>query len=156
MLAAVPARAGQPQARLIASVSQGAVWHCYIPTGSYARTVSIAIGRSASNYIMKRRTNHDKHRRVAQESARNGSLRAGWCREPAGSASASALGGQNLTNEEVARKWYAAWEKKDWGPVDSLFADNFTLYKRGRRRPHQQEHFQSAMLGNTDRFHWTF
>ncbi len=48
-LAAVPARAGQPQARLIASVSQGAVWHCYIPTGSYARTVSIAIGRSASN-----------------------------------------------------------------------------------------------------------
>jgi hypothetical protein len=30
-----------------------------------------------------------------------------------GWASASALGGQNLTNEEVARKWYAAWEKKD-------------------------------------------
>jgi SnoaL-like domain len=79
-------------------VSQAAVWHCYIPTGSYARTVSIAIGRSASNYIMKRRTNHDKHRRVAQESACNGSLRT--C---------------------------AAWEKKDWGPVDSLFADNFTF-----------------------------
>ena len=33
-----------------------------------------------------------------------------------GPASASALGGQNLTNEEVARKWYAAWEKKDLGP----------------------------------------
>jgi hypothetical protein len=30
-----------------------------------------------------------------------------------GPASASALGGQNLTNEEVIRKWYAAWEKKD-------------------------------------------
>src|ERR1039458_978902 len=44
-----------------------------------------------------------------------------------GPASASALGGQNLTNEEVARKWYAAWEKKDWGPVDSLLADNFTF-----------------------------
>jgi hypothetical protein len=28
-LAAVPARAGQPQARLIASVSQGTVWQCY-------------------------------------------------------------------------------------------------------------------------------
>ena len=39
-LAAVPASAGQPQARLIASAFQGAVWHCYIPTGSYARTVS--------------------------------------------------------------------------------------------------------------------
>ncbi len=34
-----------------------------------------------------------------------------------GPANASALGGQNLTNEEVARKWYAAWEKKDWGPI---------------------------------------
>src|SRR5258708_40292824 len=45
----------------------------------------------------------------------------------AGPASASALGGQNLTNAEVARKWYAAWEKKDWGPVDSLLADNFTF-----------------------------
>src|SRR5271168_1953191 len=42
-------------------------------------------------------------------------------------ASASASGEQNLTNEEVARKWYAAWEKRDWGPVDSLLADNFTL-----------------------------
>jgi ketosteroid isomerase-like protein len=44
-----------------------------------------------------------------------------------GPASASVLGAQNLTNEEVVRKWYAAWEKKDWGPVDSLLADNFTF-----------------------------
>ena len=42
-------------------------------------------------------------------------------------ASASALGGLNLTNEEIARKWYAAWEKKDWGPVERLLADNFTF-----------------------------
>jgi ketosteroid isomerase-like protein len=39
----------------------------------------------------------------------------------------SALGAQNLTNEELVRKWYAAWEQKDWGPVDSLLADNFTF-----------------------------
>ena len=32
-----------------------------------------------------------------------------------------------MTNEEVARKWYAAWEKKDWGPVDRLLADSFTF-----------------------------
>jgi ketosteroid isomerase-like protein len=44
-----------------------------------------------------------------------------------GTASASVLGGQNLTNEEVVRKWYAAWEKRDWGPVDSLLADDFTF-----------------------------
>ena len=44
-----------------------------------------------------------------------------------GPASASALGDKNLTNEELVRKWYAAWEQKDWGPVDSLLADNFTF-----------------------------
>src|ERR1700739_4304430 len=44
-----------------------------------------------------------------------------------GPASASTLGEQNLTNEELVRKWYAAWEKRDWGPVDSLLADNFTF-----------------------------
>jgi len=42
-------------------------------------------------------------------------------------ASASASGGQNLTIEEVVRKWYAAWDKKDWGPLDSMLADNFTF-----------------------------
>ena len=42
-------------------------------------------------------------------------------------ASASARGGQNLTNQELVRKWYAAWDKKDWGPVDSLLANNFTF-----------------------------
>jgi ketosteroid isomerase-like protein len=44
-----------------------------------------------------------------------------------GSSSAGALGGQNVTNEEVIRKWYAAWEKKDWNPISSLLADNFTF-----------------------------
>jgi ketosteroid isomerase-like protein len=44
-----------------------------------------------------------------------------------GPASAIALAAQNLTNEEIVRKWYAAWEQKDWGPVDSLLADNFTF-----------------------------
>jgi ketosteroid isomerase-like protein len=42
-------------------------------------------------------------------------------------ANAAAFDGQNLTNEELVRKWYAAWEKKDWGPVDSLLADTFTF-----------------------------
>jgi len=44
-----------------------------------------------------------------------------------GPASASALGGQNLTNEEIVRKWYAGWGQKDWGPLDSLLADDFTF-----------------------------
>jgi ketosteroid isomerase-like protein len=44
-----------------------------------------------------------------------------------GAASASASAAQNPANEEVVRKWYAAWEQKDWGPLDSLLADNFTF-----------------------------
>ena len=44
-----------------------------------------------------------------------------------GLASASTLEGQNLTNEEIIRKWYAAWEKKDLGTFDSMLADNFTF-----------------------------
>ncbi len=41
--------------------------------------------------------------------------------------SASALGGQNSANEEIIRKWYAAWEKKDLGTFDMLLANDFTF-----------------------------
>jgi ketosteroid isomerase-like protein len=44
-----------------------------------------------------------------------------------GPANATALGGQNSTNEELVRKWYAAWDKKDWGPLDNMLADDFTF-----------------------------
>ncbi|HEX8811508.1 MAG TPA: nuclear transport factor 2 family protein [Terracidiphilus sp.] len=39
----------------------------------------------------------------------------------------SASEGQNLTNGEIIRKWYMAWEKKDLGTFDNLLADNFTF-----------------------------
>jgi ketosteroid isomerase-like protein len=42
-------------------------------------------------------------------------------------AKASALGGQDLTNEEIIREWYGAWEKKDLGTFNLLLADNFTF-----------------------------
>jgi ketosteroid isomerase-like protein len=44
-----------------------------------------------------------------------------------GPTSASAWGAQTLTNEELIRKWYAAWDKKDWGPLDNMLADDFTF-----------------------------
>ncbi len=44
-----------------------------------------------------------------------------------GPAAASALGGEPLNNEQVVRNWYAAWEKRDWSPVDRLLADSFTF-----------------------------
>jgi ketosteroid isomerase-like protein len=44
-----------------------------------------------------------------------------------GPASASSLEEQNLKNEEIIHKWYAAWENKDLGAFDMLLADNFTF-----------------------------
>ncbi len=44
-----------------------------------------------------------------------------------GAASASALGGQNLANEEIVRKWYAAWGNKDPATFNLLLADDFTF-----------------------------
>jgi ketosteroid isomerase-like protein len=44
-----------------------------------------------------------------------------------GPARAGALGGQKLTNEELVRKWYAAWEKKDLATFNALLADNFSF-----------------------------
>jgi ketosteroid isomerase-like protein len=31
------------------------------------------------------------------------------------------------TNEEIVRRYYKAWEKKDWGPLNALLAENFTF-----------------------------
>ncbi len=42
-------------------------------------------------------------------------------------ANACELSGLSTSKQEFIRKWYAAWEKKDWGPVDALLADNFTF-----------------------------
>ena len=43
------------------------------------------------------------------------------------SALVSASCAQNVTNEEIIRKWYAAWEEKDLGTFNMLLADNFTF-----------------------------
>ena len=32
-----------------------------------------------------------------------------------------------VTNQEIIRKWYAAWEQPEWGPLDALLADDFTF-----------------------------
>jgi ketosteroid isomerase-like protein len=42
-------------------------------------------------------------------------------------ATAHAEIGLSLKSDETIRKWYAAWEQKDWHPVDILLADDFTF-----------------------------
>jgi ketosteroid isomerase-like protein len=34
---------------------------------------------------------------------------------------------RDTSTEEIVRRWYKAWEKKDWGPLDALMAENFTF-----------------------------
>jgi ketosteroid isomerase-like protein len=59
-------------------------------------------------------------------------LQAGACALPAAAgitqvASAHAETGLSPKNEATIRSWYAAWEKRDWRPVDILLADSFTF-----------------------------
>ena len=55
-------------------------------------------------------------------------LATGACALVAASLPATANGSvQNLSNEEVVRRWYKSWEKRDWGQTDALLADNFTF-----------------------------
>src|ERR1700691_4845663 len=42
-------------------------------------------------------------------------------------AGAHAETGLSPKSDQTIRKWYAAWEKKDWHPVDILLADDFTF-----------------------------
>ena len=58
--------------------------------------------------------------------SRRNLLKAGAC-ALAGAASAHARTGSNPSTEEIVRKYYAAWEKKDWSPFDTLLAENFTF-----------------------------
>lgn len=44
-----------------------------------------------------------------------------------GTARASAQTGPRSTSQEVVRKYYAAWDKKDWQSLDCVLADNFTF-----------------------------
>ncbi len=42
-------------------------------------------------------------------------------------ARAGGLGGENLTNEAIIRKWYGAWERKDLSTFNMLLAQDFTF-----------------------------
>ncbi len=44
-----------------------------------------------------------------------------------GIASAHAGTGLSPQHEETIRKYYAAWERRDWRPLDILLADDFTF-----------------------------
>ena len=58
--------------------------------------------------------------------SRRNVLEAGVC-ALVGAASAHAGIAASPTSEELVRKYYAAWRKKDWSPFDILLAEDFTF-----------------------------
>jgi hypothetical protein len=77
---------------------------------------------------------HPKEKYVMRKTtvSRRTVLKAGPCALAAGALSplhANARAGTGLppNNEATIRKWYAAWEQKDWRPVDVLLADDFAF-----------------------------
>ena len=77
--------------------------------------------------MAKRRTNMTKTAMSRRDLLSRGACALVGATSLPQSASASSSEGKNFTNGEIIRKWYAAWEKKEWGPVDSLLADDFTF-----------------------------
>jgi ketosteroid isomerase-like protein len=71
-------------------------------------------------------------------------------------ASAAAEAGLTPRNEETIRKWYAAWEQKDWHPVDALLADDFTFTSAAGDDHISKSAFKSqcweSQIGFIDRF----
>jgi len=63
-------------------------------------------------------------RRTVLEAGACALLAAGGVPQPA---RASAETGPRSKSREIVRKYYAAWETKDWHPVDILLADDFTF-----------------------------
>ncbi len=64
--------------------------------------------------------------------SRRRALEAGVCAVAAvasvpGYAATQGSSGLSQADEQAIRKYYAAWEKKDWAPFDALLADNFTF-----------------------------
>lgn len=69
---------------------------------------------------------------TAKTMSRRTVLETGVCALPAAVAipqiaSAHAEAGLSSRNQETIRNWYAAWEKRDWQPLDVLLADDFTF-----------------------------
>jgi hypothetical protein len=87
----------------------------------------IAIGLSVSNYIMKgeRTMTRIKVLRRNLLATGVGALAVGMGLPPAADAVTSES--HNSMNEEIIRKWYTAWVKKDFDTFNNLQADNFTF-----------------------------
>jgi ketosteroid isomerase-like protein len=64
--------------------------------------------------------------------------------------------GLSPKTDETIRKWYAAWEKTDWRPVDSLLSDDFTFTSAAGDDHISKSAFKSkcweSQIGFIDRF----
>jgi SnoaL-like protein len=71
-------------------------------------------------------------------------------------ASAHTTSGLSPKNDETIRKYYAAWEQKDWRPLDLLLADNFSFTSANHDDHISKSAFKTrcweSQIGFIDRF----
>ena len=115
-------------------------WNAGPSQAGLATRTNVSGGQSASQSA-KRFKLHDQHEKEKETMtvtrtriavSRRNLLATGACAlvgaaEPAGTGKCQRIGGQNSTNEEIIRKWYAAWERRTWARSIALLADNFTF-----------------------------
>jgi hypothetical protein len=61
-------------------------------------------------------------------------------------ATAHSGNGLGAAKEQVIRNWYAAWEQKDWGPVDALLADNSPFQARPVQARPGDDHISKSVF----------
>jgi ketosteroid isomerase-like protein len=97
----------------------------------------------------------------AKQVSRRTVLQTGVCALTAASAipataAVHAQGGLSAKNEATIRKWYAAWEQKDWQPVDVLLTDDFTFTSANNDDHINKSTFKTrcwqSQIGFIDRF----
>ena len=92
-----------------------------------------SVGRDIDTIIpqggqCKGEMSHEKDRNVAPDTARGGRLRAGCSGDHSADCPCARTRAElSPENEEIVRKYYKAWEGKDWHPLDILLADDFTF-----------------------------
>ena len=102
------------------------------------------------------RIQHAEDNDVAPVRAHGGSVRAGY--DGGDSVKRRRARADRLfpDDKKTIRDYYAAWEKKDWRPLDGLIADDFTFSSAASDDHISKSVFKARMLGAPKCFHPAF
>src|SRR5215469_17332332 len=101
--------------------------HTNLFVGQYREPLNITSERRIKHNIMKREPTMTRMTVSRRKLLATGACALVGAVALPGPERASASTEQNSANEELVRKWYAAWENKDFGTFNTLLADDFTF-----------------------------